>query len=68
MENIATELAHPLRIRIWELYERKPTRSLAPVDLHRDIPAETRASIAQVNYQLRRLQRVGLVGGSGINR
>jgi hypothetical protein len=63
MDGIATELAHPLRIRIWELYERDPTRSLAPVDVHRDLAGGITSTVAQIDYQLRRLQRAGLVGG-----
>lgn len=60
----ARELSHPLRFRIWELCEREPGRSLAPTELHRDIAQKGEASVAQVSYQLRRLQRAGLVGGN----
>jgi hypothetical protein len=65
MDGLAAELAHPLRIRIWELYERDPTRSLAPVDVQRDLAQGVEATVADVNYQLRRLELAGLVGGSG---
>lgn len=61
MDSVPRELTHPLRFTIWELYERDPTRSLAPVDVHRDLATGIRATVAQVNYQLRRLQRAGLV-------
>jgi len=59
----ATGLMDPLAMRIWELYERNPGRSLAPVDVHRDLAGGARGTVAQVNYQLCRLQRSGLVGG-----
>jgi hypothetical protein len=56
-------LEHPIRLRIWEVYERDPGRSLAPKDLCRDMFAteELRPSVSQVNYHLRLLQRFGLI-------
>jgi hypothetical protein len=57
------ELEHPARLCIWEMYVRDPGRSLAPKDLRRDMSPteELRPSVSQVNYQLRRLQLVGLI-------
>ncbi len=64
MDSLATELAHPLRFRIWELYERDPARSLAAVELHRDLAGGVNPTIAEVTYHLLRLQHKGL-GGAG---
>lgn len=57
------ELKHPVRLLIWEACERDSSRSLAPKDLHRELSptAKEPLAIAQVNYHLRRLQKVGLV-------
>jgi hypothetical protein len=58
----ARELEHPVRFRIWKLYEQNQGRSLAPRDLHRDMPdMEESPTLSQVNYHLRQLQLVGLV-------
>lgn len=61
----AWELAHPIRFKIWELYERRPTRSLAAQDLLRDLPDDLDVDAAQVAYHRRRLEKVELVGVSG---
>jgi predicted MarR family transcription regulator len=62
----ARELEHPIRLRIWELYERDRDRSLAPRDLQRQMmDMEEAPTISQVNYHLRQLQLVGLVPEPG---
>ena len=57
------ELQHPTRLLLWEACEREPSRSLAPKDLHREVSPKAKEPLAvsQVNYHLRRLQKVGLV-------
>lgn len=57
------ELRHPIRLRIWEMYEQDQDRSLSPRDLRHDMSSDTATlpAISQVNYHLRRLQLVGLV-------
>jgi hypothetical protein len=57
------ELEHPTRLLVWEACERDPDRSLAPQDIHRDVSptAKGPVTVSQVNYHLRRLQKVGLV-------
>lgn len=58
----ARELAHPTRLRIWWMYGQDRNRSLLPRDLQRGLSdMEEQPTISQVNYHLRRLQRVGLV-------
>jgi hypothetical protein len=32
-------------VRIWEPYERNPTRSLAPVNFHRDLAGGVRGTV-----------------------
>lgn len=56
------ELRHPLRLCLWWMCEREPTRSLASKDLFREMPHMPGVRLAQVDYHLRRLQRIGLVG------
>jgi hypothetical protein len=60
--------SHPLRLRIVELFAKDPDRSSAVGDLASDLGDDFAAfSVAQVNYHLRYLQRVGLVPESGRN-
>lgn len=55
------ELRHPVRLCLWLMCESKPTRSLAPIDLYREMPPMPGVKLAQVSYHLHRLQRIGLV-------
>lgn len=54
------ELLHPIRLRIWELYQRDPSRSLAPPDLLRDLPDCVEATLGQVKYHRDRMEHAGL--------
>lgn len=57
------ELEHPTRKLLWTVCMLDPSRSLALTDLHREVSplSEVPLTISQVNYHLRRLQKVGLV-------
>lgn len=59
-------LAHPMRMRIVELFAKDAARSLSVSDLAGDLsPAFEGASLAQVSYHVRLLQQLELIPAPG---